>query len=311
MSADHDSAGPIAIRFESVSKTYGAPGQSAAQKPGTASAKPTSPAAVLDNVSIDIPRNAITVLVGSSGCGKTTLLRMVNRMIDPTEGRVLIDGEDVAERDPVSLRRGIGYVMQNGGLLPHKTVIDNVATVPRLNGTPRKQARDKARELLEVVGLESSVAKRYPAQLSGGQQQRVGVARALAAESGILLMDEPFAAVDPIVRRELQKEVLRLQRELGRTILFVTHDIGEAFHLGDKVVLLQKGGHIAQQGTPEEFIENPASDFVREFIDADSRQLRVDGSRVLDARGRVAGVLADGTGSGCAASQPQKRGDQR
>lgn len=277
MSAD---LGQVAIRFEGVSKTFGA-----ARRSSTL---------VIDAIDLDIPRNAITVLVGSSGCGKTTLLRMVNRMVNPTSGRVFVGGVDVAERDPVQLRRGIGYVMQNGGLMPHKTVVDNVATVPRLNGVPRRQARMKAMELLEVVGLEGSVGKRYPAQLSGGQQQRVGVARALAAESGILLMDEPFAAVDPIVRRELQAEVLRLQRELGRTILFVTHDIGEAFHLGDKVVLLQKGGHIAQQGTPDEFIEAPASDFVREFIDADSRQLRVDGSRVLDARGRVAGVLADG-----------------
>lgn len=277
MSAD---LGQVAIRFEGVSKTFGA-----ARRSSTL---------VIDAIDLDIPRNAITVLVGSSGCGKTTLLRMVNRMVNPTSGRVFVGGVDVAERDPVQLRRGIGYVMQNGGLMPHKTVVDNVATVPRLNGVPRRQARMKAMELLEVVGLEGSVGKRYPAQLSGGQQQRVGVARALAAESGILLMDEPFAAVDPIVRRELQAEVLRLQRELGRTILFVTHDIGEAFHLGDKVVLLQKGGHIAQQGTPDEFIEAPASDFVREFIDADSRQLRVNGSRVLDARGRVAGVLADG-----------------
>lgn len=286
MSAD---LGQVAIRFEGVSKTFGAARRSSTQ--------------VIDAIDLDIPRDAITVLVGSSGCGKTTLLRMVNRMVDPTSGRVLVDGADVAERDPVQLRRGIGYVMQNGGLMPHKTVVDNVATVPRLNGVPRRQARLKAMELLEVVGLEQGVGKRYPSQLSGGQQQRVGVARALAAESGILLMDEPFAAVDPIVRRELQAEVLRLQRELGRTILFVTHDIGEAFHLGDKVVLLQKGGHIAQQGTPDEFIEAPASDFVREFIDADSRQLRVDGSRVLDARGRVAGVLADGP----AATSPEAR----
>ncbi|MEJ5920334.1 ABC transporter ATP-binding protein [Corynebacterium sp. H78] len=272
-SGESDRSTP-AIRFEGVSKTYGA-----------------GPV-VVESVDVDIPRNAVTVFVGSSGCGKTTLLRMVNRMVQPTSGRVLIDGEDIAGHDPVKLRRGIGYVMQNGGLLPHRTVVDNVATVPRLNGWSRRKARDRAMELLEVVGLDPAVAKRYPAQLSGGQQQRVGVARALAAESGILLMDEPFAAVDPIVRRELQAEVKRLQRELGRTVLFVTHDIGEAFHLGDKVVLLSEGGRIAQQGPPNEFIENPANEFVRDFIDADSRQLHIDGSRVLDARGRVAGVLA-------------------
>lgn len=264
-----------AIRYEDVSKSFGG----------------DSP--VIDSINVDIPANAITVFVGSSGCGKTTLLRMVNRMVEPTAGRVLVNGEDIAHRDPVALRRGIGYVMQNGGLLPHRTVVDNVATVPRLNGVSKKQSRERAMELLEVVGLDASVAKRYPAQLSGGQQQRVGVARALAAESGILLMDEPFAAVDPIVRRELQTEIKRLQREFGKTVLFVTHDISEAFHLGDQVVLLRKGGHIAQSGTPEEFIEAPANDFVREFIDADSRQLRVDGNRVLDARGRVAGVLSD------------------
>ena len=285
----------IAIRFEKVTKVFDHAGGSAPSSSNTA---------VLDDVTFDIPRNAITVLVGSSGCGKTTLLRTINRMVDPTSGRVLVEGEDVAGRDPVSLRRGIGYVMQNGGLLPHRTVVDNVATVPRLNGVPRKQARARAMELLEVVGLEAGVSKRYPAQLSGGQQQRVGVARALAAESGILLMDEPFAAVDPIVRRELQAEVLRLQRELGRTIVFVTHDISEAFHLGDQVVLLQKGGHIAQRGTPEEFIATPANDFVREFIDTDSRHLRVEGRRVVDARGRVVGVLDNATSNHPVHKQP-------
>ena len=257
-----------AIRFEGVTKSYG-----------------DGPPAV-DDVDLDIRGNAVTVLVGSSGCGKTTLLRMINRMVEPTSGRVLIGGEDVADRDPVQLRRGIGYVMQNGGLLPHRTVADNVATVPRLNGVSKKDARARAMELIELVGLDASVADRYPSQLSGGQQQRVGVARALAADSGILLMDEPFAAVDPIVRRELQAE-------LECTIVFVTHDISEALLLGDEVVLLAKGGRIAQQCPPWELIEKPADDFVRDFIDADSRRLRIDGDRVLDARGRVAGVLGD------------------
>ena len=263
------------IEFRSVTKTF-----------------PDGTHAV-DDFSLVIPSRKTTVFVGSSGCGKTTLLRMINRMVEPTSGRVLIGVEDVADRDPVQLRRGIGYIMQNGGLLPHRTVADNVATVPRLNGVSKKDARARAMELIELVGLDASVADRYPSQLSGGQQQRVGVARALAADSGILLMDEPFAAVDPIVRRELQAEVTRLQAELECTIVFVTHDISEALHLGDEVVLLAKGGRIAQQCPPWELIEKPADDFVRDFIDADSRCLRIDGDRVLDARGRVAGVLGD------------------
>lgn len=247
----------------------------------------------VDDFSLVIPAHKTTVFVGSSGCGKTTLLRMINRMIEPTAGRIEIDGDDISTRPAVTLRRGIGYVMQNGGLLPHRTVADNVATVPRLNGVSKKDARAHAMELIELVGLDASVADRYPSQLSGGQQQRVGVARALAADSGILLMDEPFAAVDPIVRRELQAEVTRLQAELECTIVFVTHDISEALLLGDEVVLLAKGGRIAQQCPPWELIEKPADDFVRDFIDADSRRLRIDGDRVLDARGRVAGVLGD------------------
>ncbi|AYG05104.1 ABC transporter ATP-binding protein [Gryllotalpicola protaetiae] len=215
-----------------------------------------------------IPPRQITVFVGSSGSGKTTVLRMINRMVDPTSGTILIDGDDIATREPVALRRSIGYVMQNSGLLPHRTVVDNIATVPVLRGEKRADARARARELMTVVGLDAKLADRYPAQLSGGQQQRVGVARGLAVDPNILLMDEPFGAVDPLVRVELQTELKRLQHELDKTVVFVTHDIDEAFLLGDQVVLFKPGGTIAQLGTPSELLESPADDFVAEFIEA-------------------------------------------
>src|SRR5690554_906334 len=194
----------------------------------------------VDDFSLTIPSRKTTVLVGSSGCGKTTLLRMINRMVEPTDGSIEIDGENIATLDPVVLRRRIGYVMQNSGLVPHRKVIDNVATVPRLEGVPRKQAHQRALELLDTVGLSRDLADRYPSQLSGGQQQRVGVARGLAVDPNIMLMDEPFGAVDPIVRADLQQELLRLQRELDKTIVFVTHDIDEAFLLGHQIVILQR-----------------------------------------------------------------------
>jgi len=253
----------------------------------------------VDDFSLVIPSRKTTVFVGSSGCGKTTLLRMINRMVDPSEGTIEIDGESIATIEPVALRRSIGYVMQNSGLLPHRKVIDNVATVPRLTGVPKKEAHARALELLDTVGLDRSLANRYPSQLSGGQQQRVGVARGLAVDPNILLMDEPFGAVDPIVRSDLQTETIRLQRELDKTVVFVTHDIDEAFLLGDQVVILEKGAKIAQLGSPAEILANPASDFVASFIGADrgKRALRFEGngdSRVLvDGEGRAAGVLVD------------------
>jgi len=253
----------------------------------------------VDDVSLIIPARMTTVLVGSSGSGKTTLLRMINRMVDPTSGVVAIDGESVQQRDPVALRRGIGYVMQNGGLLPHLTVIDNVATVPVLTGVPRRRARERALELLDTVGLDRALAGRYPSELSGGQQQRVGVARGLAADPDILLMDEPFGAVDPIVRAELQQETIRLQRELDKTVVFVTHDIDEAFLLGDQVVILEEGARIAQLGSPSEILEAPASAFVASFIGADrgTRALRIRqtsrGAVLVDTAGRTQGVLID------------------
>jgi osmoprotectant transport system ATP-binding protein len=256
----------------------------------------------VDDFSVVIPSRKTTVFVGSSGCGKTTLLRMINRMVDPTAGTIEIDSTDIAKTEPVHLRRSIGYVMQNSGLLPHRKVIDNVATVLFLTKTPKAEAYERARELLDTVGLDQSLANRYPGELSGGQQQRVGVARGLAANPNILLMDEPFGAVDPIVRTELQAETLRLQRDLDKTIVFVTHDIDEAFLLGDQVIILEKGAQIAQQGTPEEILANPASDFVASFIGADrgKRRLTVDSNVrangddvvLIDAGGYAAGVIS-------------------
>ena len=246
-----------------------------------------------------VPAHTTTVFVGSSGCGKTTLLRMINRMVEPSDGTILIDGEDIAGRDPVRLRRSIGYVMQNSGLLPHFTVAENIATVPVLEGANRKKARAQALELMDTVGLDRGMADRYPSQLSGGQQQRVGVARGLAADPNILLMDEPFGAVDPIVRAELQEELLRIQREVAKTIVFVTHDIDEAFLLGDQVVILEKGAQVAQRGTPDEIIEAPATDFVASFIGADrgKRALRLKrtphGTVVVDGEGRTQGALIE------------------
>ena len=235
------------IEFSQVTKRYGAN-------------------TVVNNLTLSIPAGETTVFVGSSGSGKTTTLRMINRMVEPQEGTITIGGQNIADQDPYKLRRSIGYVMQSGGLLPHRTVLENVMTVPLLNGTPKPQAKERALDLLGTVGLDASLAQRYPAQLSGGQAQRVGVARALAADASILLMDEPFSAVDPIVRTELQEELLRLQGELHKTIVFVTHDIDEALFLGDNIAVFAPGGKLAQYGAPEEILTNPANDFVESFV---------------------------------------------
>lgn len=268
------------IEFRHVAKTY-----------------PDGTTAVED-FSLTVPSHTATVLLGSSGCGKTTLLRMVNRMVDPSSGQVLIDDEDLAGVPPVALRRRIGYVMQNSGLLPHRRVIDNIATVPRLNGVSTRQAHSRAHELMELVGLDAALGSRYPGQLSGGQQQRVGVARGLAADPNILLMDEPFGAVDPVVRMELQRELGRIQTEVKKTIMFVTHDIDEALALGDHIVVLKSGGEVAQRGTPQEIVEAPADDFVAQFLGVDSGQRSLQtrprpsgGYTVLDGGGRPVGVL--------------------
>lgn len=219
----------------------------------------------VNQLSMSVPNGELTVFVGSSGSGKTTALRMINRMIEPTSGVITIDGVDVSTRDPVKLRLGIGYVIQHAGLMPHQRVIDNVATVPVLRGQPRRAARRAAYEVLERVGLGARLARRYPAQLSGGEQQRVGVARALAADPPVLLMDEPFSAVDPVVRHDLQNEILRLQGELHKTIVFVTHDIDEALRLGDRVAVF-KGGSLQQFDEPARLLSRPANDFVSRFI---------------------------------------------
>lgn len=223
----------------------------------------------VDSLDLEVPEGTLTVFVGPSGCGKTTSMRMINRMIDPTSGTLTVDGKDVTKVDPVKLRLGIGYVIQSAGLMPHQRVIDNVATVPVLRGESRRSARKAAYGVLERVGLDPKLANRYPAQLSGGQQQRVGVARALAADPPILLMDEPFSAVDPVVREDLQAEILRLQSELKKTIVFVTHDIDEAIKLGDKVAVFGRGGVLQQYDAPSRLLSNPANDAVAEFVGAD------------------------------------------
>ncbi|MEU1593984.1 ABC transporter ATP-binding protein [Streptomyces sp. NPDC005708] len=239
------------IRIDSVTKRY-----------------PDGTVAV-DRLSLEIPDRSITVFVGPSGCGKTTTLRMINRMIEPTEGTITLDGVDISKQPVNSLRRSMGYVIQNAGLFQHRTIVDNIATVPRLLGWSKDRARARARELMDRVGLDASLAKRYPYQLSGGQQQRVGVARALAADPPVLLMDEPFSAVDPIVRKGLQEELLRIQEELGKTIVFVTHDIDEAIRLGTMVAVMRTGGRLAQFAPPAELLSSPADAFVEDFLGTD------------------------------------------
>jgi osmoprotectant transport system ATP-binding protein len=306
------------IRLDGVGKTY-----------------PNGTVAVQE-LDLDVPRGAIVVLVGPSGCGKSTTLKMVNRLIEPTTGRILLDGDDVTKVDPVKLRRRIGYVIQQIGLFPHQTIRANVGTVPDLLGWDRKRTRERVDELLDLVGLDAHVfGSRYPSQLSGGQRQRVGVARALAADPPVLLMDEPFGAVDPIVRGRLQDEFRDLQEELGKTVMFVTHDIEEAVRMGDKVAVFEQGGRLAQYDRPAAVLGAPADGFVAEFVGADRglrrlavtpiedddlvrapmvrvnntltearRTLATDGARwavVLDADDRLRGWISDeltqGTGT--------------
>ncbi len=259
-----------------------------------------TPGAVND-LSLTVPAGKICVLVGPSGCGKTTSLKMVNRLIEPTSGQILIDGVDIMTRDVTELRRSIGYVIQQVGLFPHETIGENAVTVPRLMGWPKARQRARADELLALVGLEPDKYRdRYPAQLSGGERQRVGVARALAADPPIMLMDEPFGAVDPIVRERLQNEFLRLQEELAKTIFFVTHDIDEAIKMGNLVAVMQDGGILAQFGPPEEILARPASDFVARFVGADRGLKRLSLSRVgeLELQPVVAARVGDDCSEG-------------
>ena len=247
-----DATGVPMIRLEAVSKRY-----------------PDGTVAV-HSLDLEVGRGEVCVLVGPSGCGKTTTMRMINRLIEPSSGRIFLDGQDVTHADPVQLRRRMGYVIQQVGLFPHQTIEANVATVPALLGWDRKRARARVGELLELVGLDPGrYARRYPHELSGGQRQRVGVARALAADPPVLLMDEPFGAVDPIARDRLQEEFLRLQAELGFTVVFVTHDIEEAVRLGDRIAVMREGGHLEQYDTPASILGAPATDFVADFVGAD------------------------------------------
>jgi osmoprotectant transport system ATP-binding protein len=255
----------LSVEFRRVSKRY--PG---AEEPA------------VHELSLEIPAGEICVLVGPSGSGKTTAMRMVNRMVEITEGDILVGDRSVRERTPAELRRETGYVIQQIGLFPHRTIADNIATVPRLLGWDRDRTAARVEELLTLIGLDPAMAERFPAQLSGGQQQRAGVARALAADPGVMLMDEPFGAVDPINRERLQNEFLRLQAEVRKTILFVTHDIDEAIKMGDRIAVLREGGRLAQFATPAELLMAPADGFVEDFVGADRALKRLALLRVAD-----------------------------
>ncbi|MEU6880096.1 ATP-binding cassette domain-containing protein [Streptomyces sp. NPDC046712] len=264
------------IRFEQVTKRY-ADGTTA-----------------VDDLSFEVAEGELVTLVGPSGCGKTTTMKMVNRLIEPTEGRILLGGEDISTIDPVQLRRRIGYVIQQVGLFPHRTVLDNTATVPHLLGAPRARARARAAELLDLVGLDpKKYGDRYPDQLSGGQRQRVGVARALAADPPVLLMDEPFGAVDPVVREHLQNEFLRLQAQVRKTVLLVTHDLEEAVRLGDRIAVYGQGT-IEQFDTPARVLGAPATPYVAEFVGADRGLKRLSVTPVDRAALEEAPVLRPG-----------------
>src|SRR6266487_932919 len=238
---------------------------------GAVPARPApSPEAALATLSLDVPPGEVVMLVGPSGCGKTTTLKMINRLIEPSGGRILLDGADVTRVNPVRLRRRIGYVIQNVGLFPHRTIAENIGTVPRLVQWDRRRVAARVNELLDLVGLDPAVfARRYPSQLSGGQRQRIGVARALAADPLVLLMDEPFSAIDPIARDRLQAEFLRLQAEVRKTVVFVTHDIEEAVRVGDRIAVLSQGGKVEQYADPPTLLGSPATSFVADFVGAD------------------------------------------
>jgi osmoprotectant transport system ATP-binding protein len=243
---------------------------------------PGSDRPAVDHLTLEVGAGEICVLVGPSGCGKTTAMRMVNRMTEITEGDILVGGRSVREADENELRRHVGYVIQQIGLFPHRTIAENIATVPRLLGWDKRRTTARVDELLDLIGLERELGRRYPAQLSGGQRQRVGVARALAADPPVMLMDEPFGAIDPINRERLQNEFLRLQEELRKTVVFVTHDIDEAIKMGDRIAIMQEGGVLAQYARPAELLMRPANPFVEDFVGADRALKRLSLERVRD-----------------------------
>jgi osmoprotectant transport system ATP-binding protein len=237
----------------------------------------------VDDLSLDIPEGEIVIFVGPSGCGKTTTMKLINRLIEPSSGRIVLDDEDVTRADPDRLRRRIGYVIQQIGLFPHQTIGENIATVPRLLKWDKARIARRVDELIETVGMDPAVYRdRYPKQLSGGQRQRIGVARAMSADPDVMLMDEPFGAIDPITRDRLQNEFLRIQSEVKKTIVFVTHDIDEAIKMGDRIAILREGSHVAQYDTPERILVNPADDFVADFIGRGASLKRLSLSRVRD-----------------------------
>ncbi|GAB4081247.1 ATP-binding cassette domain-containing protein [Modestobacter muralis] len=286
-------ASGLPIRLEGVTKRY--PGQG----------KPA-----VDAVTLELPAGQTTAFVGPSGCGKTTLLKMINRLIEPTSGKIFLGDEDVTGQDPDKLRRRIGYVIQAGGLFPHMTVGANVALVPKMLGWDKKKVAGRVEELLDLVGLDPAVYRdRYPRELSGGQQQRVGVARGLAADPPVLLMDEPFGAVDPITRQRLQDEMLRIQDELGKTIVCVTHDFDEAVKLGDKIVVFDVGARVVQHGTPEEILSNPAEQYVADFVGAGATLKQLTLARVEDVELRRVTTAVVGTESAAAVAAARAVGD--
>ncbi len=273
----------VAIKLDNVSKQFEG-----------------SAAPAVASLNLEIEEGSIVVLIGPSGCGKTTTLRMINRLIEPTSGRIVINGEDVTQRPVAELRREIGYVIQQVGLFPHQTIASNIATVPKMLGWEKQQISDRIEELASLVGLESSLLDRYPDELSGGQQQRVGVARALAADPPVLLMDEPFGAVDPIVRTRLQDELLEVQARVGKTIVLVTHDIDEALKIADRIALLNVGGILEQYSSADELLAEPANEFVAEFVGEDRSVKRLQLRTVADLPFHRGPVIASTAGAAAA-----------
>jgi osmoprotectant transport system ATP-binding protein len=267
---------------ESASVAQSQPGASSVSYVGATKRYDGSDAPAVDHLTLEVPAGEICVLVGPSGCGKTTAMRMVNRTVEMTEGDILIGDESVRDREPARLRRETGYVIQQIGLFPHRTIAENIAAVPQLLGWKKERIKARSAELLELIGLDPGLGDRYPSQLSGGQQQRVGVARALAADPLVMLMDEPFGAIDPINRERLQNEFLRLQSELRKTVLFVTHDIDEAIKMGDRIAVMREGGRVEQYATPAELLMDPATEFVEDFVGADRALKRLALMRVSD-----------------------------